>query len=198
VEGDTVYAGGTFTHSAGPPRSNLGAVDVTSGIGTAFSSDPDIQCSDLVTRCTGIIPCTPSCFVESLALDAGGTLYAGGNFDTAGGQWMNMVTAFDTSGHATGWTPHGLWGGSVGALVPAGGSVYLGGGFIFGSQHPAGGLAMFDQAGKLVIAWAPALRGAASALEVTPDGTAVYYGGDFRRVASNVRTFFGRQPLTPP
>jgi len=84
--GSTVYAGGDFTTIGGQPRNNLAALDVTSGLATAWNPGANARVSALSAN--------------------GSTVYAAGSFTTVGGQPRNRIAALDAlTGLATVWNP---------------------------------------------------------------------------------------------
>ena len=58
----TIYAGGSFAAIGGAPRSNLAALDPTTGVPTTWNPAPDDT-------------------VNALALGSDGAVYAGGSFE---------------------------------------------------------------------------------------------------------------------
>src|SRR5207245_5125715 len=107
VSGGTVYAGGTFTGIGGQTRSGIAALDAATGAATSWDPNPNGP------------PGQGTVSAAAMAL-IGGTVYAGGNFASIGGQIRNGVAALDVStGMATGWNPN--LGGRVNALVVSGG-----------------------------------------------------------------------------
>ena len=112
--GRTLYVGGAFERLGGQTRMNLGAVDVATGVPTAF--DPEVKRSQRAS-------------VGALAM-AGSTLYVAGSFLVAGGEVRNGLAALDTTQdtlNATEWNPSRD--GAVGALHVHGSTLYLGGAF---------------------------------------------------------------------
>jgi hypothetical protein len=116
--GNTVYIGGTFAKIGASTRSRIGAVDATSGaVLSGFKPKLDAA-------------------VNSIAV-GGGVVYAGGAFTTANGIARASLAAFDASTGAlsTTWAPAAGGNSSTTPtvtsvrLAPAGGLVYVGGGF---------------------------------------------------------------------
>ena len=86
VSGDTVWAGGYFSTVGGLPRSNLAALDASSGAVLDWAP-------------------SPSAPVYALALGQG-TLYAGGGFTTIAGAARARLAAFDAAtGSLLPWHP---------------------------------------------------------------------------------------------
>jgi hypothetical protein len=108
VSGSTIYAGGAFTNIGGQFRSNIAALDATTGLATEWN---------------------PEAYNGVLALAVSGSIvYAGGSFQTVGGQTRINIAALDAvTGLATAWDPGE--GGSVFALAVGGSTVYAGGNF---------------------------------------------------------------------
>ena len=116
--GNTVYIGGTFAKLGASTRSRIGAVDATTGaVLSGFKPKLDAA-------------------VNSIAV-GGGVVYAGGAFTTANGIARASLAAFDASTGAlsTTWAPAAGGNSSTTPtvtsvrLAPAGGLVYVGGGF---------------------------------------------------------------------
>jgi hypothetical protein len=105
-----LYAGGGFTTAGGVPVNCIAKWD-----GSAWSA--------LGTGMSG----TNGSFVSALAINASGTLYAGGNFTTAGGVNANCIAKWDGSA----WSALGTgMSSTVRALaVDVSGNLYAGGGF---------------------------------------------------------------------
>src|SRR5207249_9645327 len=86
---------------------------------------------------------------------SGGTLYAGGDFSSIGGQARRFIAALDTAtGLATQWNPGAN--GSVPALAVSSGKVYAGGSFFFIGGQARSHIAALDTAATgAATAWAP-------------------------------------------
>jgi hypothetical protein len=116
--GNTIYVGGSFAKLGASTRSRIGAIDATTGaVLSGFKPKLDAA-------------------VNSIAV-GGGVVYAGGNFTTANGIARASLAAFDASTGAlsTAWAPAAGGNSSTTPtvtsvrLAPAGGLVYVGGGF---------------------------------------------------------------------
>lgn len=127
--GDGVlYVGGAFGSIGGQPRKALAAVDLETGQPTAWY--PALTEWDVIDP-----------RVRALAL-VDSVLYVGGSFASIGGQpriCLGSVNA--TTGLPTDWNPE--MDGLVWSLLPAGGTLYVGGGFSRACETPASGLAAF-------------------------------------------------------
>ena len=178
--GGTLYAGGIFSTISGQTRSGLAAVDAATGaLVTAFSANVSV----------GSFP-----QVSALAL-GGSTLYAGGRFESVGGQTRSGLAAVDaaTGALVTTFNPDVSVGdGSptlVFALAIGGGTLYAGGIFTRVGGQTRRGLGAVDAAtGALVTAFDPNVSG--SFLEVRAlalGGGTLYAGGDFTRVGGQTR-----------
>jgi hypothetical protein len=154
----TLYAGGEFTSIGGEQRSNIAALDATTGAATAW----DAQADD---------------FVHALAL-RGNTLYAGGEFTSIGGASRSSLAALDAAtGAATAWDPGSD--GLITCLAVSGNTVYAGGWFrnIGGGEKPAGCVAL-DAVTGAITPWDPAYVIGAESVAVS--GDIVYVGALFR------------------
>src|SRR5204863_294328 len=82
ASGSTVYAGGPFTAIGGQQRSELAALDPTTGQATAWNAN---------------VTCAPYCETLDAMTVSGSTLYVGGNFQASfGGQPRNHAVGLDT------------------------------------------------------------------------------------------------------
>lgn len=118
VSGKTVYIGGSFPSIHGVPRQNIGAVNAGDGLPTSF--DPEAT--------TGGVGFPDAGYVFSFAF-SGSTVYAGGAFDTIGGQTRNLLAGLDAvTGTANSFNPNGPPGFIMFSLaVAADGTLYAGG-----------------------------------------------------------------------
>jgi hypothetical protein len=178
VSGNIVYVGGTFTPTpvvpnsiGGQPRNNIAALDASTGLATPWN--PNVNAA-----------------VHTLAL-AGSTVYAGGEFDSAGGETpRNNIAAFnETTGAITAANPN--VNGPVNALATFGNTVYVGGDFttLSGGALLRNGIAALDTTSGAPSLWNPtATGGGVKALAVSPDGNTVYAGGDFTAIGGALRS----------
>ena len=172
VSGSTVYAGGGFSSIGGQPRKGIAALDASSGHATSWN--PNATCSNLSL-----------CNVVTALAVSGSTVYAGGEFNSMGGQLRSHIAALDAStGNATSWNP-GAYGDhngqEVAALAVSGSTVYAGGWFtsIGGQYRPQ--IAALDASTGEATSWNPSTYGwnqQVVALAVGADGT-LYAGGSF-------------------
>ena len=165
VSGSTVYAGGSFTRIGGQSRSNIGAVDVTTALATAWDPEADGP-------------------VVALALN-GSTMYVGGFFNNIGLKQHSNLAALDTTvGQATSWNPGpDNW---VRALAAAGSVVYAGGDFSGLSGLDAPHLAVIDAATGHATAFDAQIEGP-SVTAITPADSILYVGGPFTSVGVDER-----------
>src|SRR5206468_2297013 len=138
--------GGTFTTIGGQARSNIAALDATTGVATSWR--PKVNAA--------VVTIAPH--------PSGGTLYVGGSFTTAS-QSARGFAAIDASSGAddTAWPETN---GTVSVVTPDG----TGGWYIGGSFTQVGGLNRTNLAhilaDKSVSAWAPNPNGVIQALAV--------------------------------
>lgn len=170
LSGKTLYVGGRFTSIGGKPRNFLAALDATTGRATSWN--PDVQS-----------PLTAGA-VHALAV-SGGTVYAGGFFDSSGGKPRRDLAAVDaTTGRTTDWNPSPDR--PVYALAVAGQRVYAGGNFrsIGGQQREF--LAALNATTGQTMAWDPNANNIVKALAVS--GSTVYAGGYFTSIGGQQRS----------
>jgi len=136
VNGGVVYAGGAFTTMGGQERRGIAALDAVTGAATAWNPGAG-----------GTVP-----WVYSLAV-SGSTVYAGGVFDSIGGQERSGLAALDVAaGNATAWNPSPQSSGHVFALALDGSTVYAGGNFrVIGGQPQSGLAAISDDTSTPVL-----------------------------------------------
>jgi trimeric autotransporter adhesin len=92
TSGSTVYVGGYFTNIGGQTRNRIAALDATTGAATSWN--PNVLGAPY-----------PSTYVLTILVD-GGTVYAGGQFTSAGGASRTNLAALDAvTGAATSWNP---------------------------------------------------------------------------------------------
>ncbi len=196
ASGTTIYAGGTFTHMGGQPRSSVAALNAATGTATAFAASPDDD-------------------VHAMTI-SGSTVFVGGTFREVGGVARKGLAGLDaTSGALTSFDSDrvdgpvlalaasgggvfvgsnglvsleadtgtlrrefdtGFPASSVQALAVAGSTLYAGGQF---GHHPdfRDGIAAFDTATGDLTAWNPEPGGVATAIAAA--GSDVYVGGNF-------------------
>jgi hypothetical protein len=170
LSGSTIYVGGQFGQLAGQSRSNLGAVDTSTGSATSFS------------------PTLTGASVLALALaTSGSTLYVGGSFglplpgggsradlvafDTGTG---NLLTAFDPQVDSTVWS-----------LAPSGSALYVGGDFTTVGGQPRGRGAAVGATSGAVLGFDARADDRLYSLQVS--GSKVYAGGAFLNIGGQAR-----------
>lgn len=170
INGSTLYVGGKFASMGGAARSNIAALNATSG--AALIWDPGCDAAVWSLLCSG------------------STVYAGGAFTRAGGLARKRVAAFDASSNTSlAWDP--VAGATVVALAGSGSKVYLGGNF-----NTVGGLSRehllaLDASTLLPTAFNPGTSGGGTdsfvnALAVS--GNTLYVGGGFTQVSGQARS----------
>lgn len=178
ISGSTLYVGGAFASIGGQPRNGLAAIDRSLGTATGWNPDPR---DDAGVR------------VLALAV-AGATVYAGGEFDTIGGQSRSGLAALDAvSGAATPWNPNPTnedRATQIHALSVSDAIVYVGGAMASIGGQKRAGLAAIDAGTGAATGWDPKLSDASGNLSVeaiaVADG-AVYAGGSFTAAGSQER-----------
>ena len=176
-DGSSLYAGGRFTSAGGATANRIAKWD-----GTAWS-----PLGSGMEGPSGSWWENPIVDVTALAWD-GVSLFAGGDFTSAGGADICHIARWDGSA----WSA--LGGGidyAVSALGMEGGDLYAGGWFWNAGGAPAAKLAKWDGA-----AWGTLGSGAnamVNALARMGDG--LYAGGEFSAVGGKVSSFIGRWGL---
>jgi hypothetical protein len=126
-----LYAGGIFDHADGKPANNVARWD-----GSGWSALGE-----------GVTLKSSSAFVQALAADGRGNIYAGGVFDTAGGipaanlaRWNGE--AWSEVGGGIQVVAGALFG--VNGIIADGGNIYVSGAFTTAGGNPAGGIALWN------------------------------------------------------
>ena len=162
----SVYVGGLFGSVGGQPRSNIAALDATSGAATAWNPGAGGAVWALAT--------------------AGDTLYAGGIFGSLGGQSRPYAGAVDvTTGIPTAWNPSAN--DAVTSLAVSGNTVYAGGWFTRIGGRLLNYLAALDATTGAATGWNPSPNGELEAVAVS--GSTVYAGGWFTAVGGQPRSY---------
>jgi hypothetical protein len=170
VDGSTVYLGGSFSliNGGAYSRSNLAAVDATSGTATSWNPGADGTVNALVV--------------------SGGLVYVGGSFTTLAGVSRRRLGAVDAaSGSATVLNP---WvNDTVNAIAVTAEQVAIAGNFEAVNLQDVPYLAAFDAGGRAVSGWAPQPNGAVTAL--VHSGNTVYAGGSFTQLGGIAQNALG-------
>lgn len=176
MSGTDLFAGGRFTHANGILVNGIAKWDGNkwSPLGSGMGTDPN-----------GLVS------ADSLVM-FGGNLYAGGSFTNAGGVACNGVAKWDgqswsSLGAGVSGVPFGPVG-SVGALVSANGSLYVGGRFDLADGVAARGIAKWS--GTSWSALASGLNGSVMAWALF--GDQIYAGGYFQGVGPEGVSFLAR------
>lgn len=166
--GSRVYAAGSFGNIGYQNRSNIAALDATTGLATSWNPGTN------GTVCV-------------LAV-AGDTVYAGGYFRSVGGRTPGRVAAFDlTTGAALDWNP-GIYSPSVASLAKNGSTVDVGCELWSYGGPLHGPLRGIEDATGNVTAWNPAADNSVLALAVSD--SLVFAGGAFTNVGGQTHRYF--------
>jgi hypothetical protein len=157
ARGNTIYLGGNFTGPSWFPRTDLAAVDGTTG--ALLPWDPHPAGEDFWSQET---------HVEALTV-RDDEVWVGGDFNRIGGQPRANLAVLD----ATTGTPSPLRfdpDGVVETIATSGDTVYVGGGFRSFGVWPVGGIAavVMPREERRAAAMAPASHAAAVALSIDP------------------------------
>ncbi len=175
-----LYVGGWFYAIGGQDRANLAKIDA----GGSGAADPAWDPA-------------PSSFVYALSIDAAGRVYAGGQFDTIGGQTRSHLARLSASGSGAAdpaWNP--APDGNVLALVrDATGALYAGGAFWEIAGQPRRALARFAADGTFDAAWDAAITGGSVNALATGNGL-LYTGGEFTGIGGQSFGYLARLTTT--
>jgi hypothetical protein len=128
--------------------------------------------------------------VDALAV-SGGTLFAGGNFTTAGGSTATNIAQWNGSS----WSPLGSGLNSdVLALAVSGGTLYAGGYFTTAGGSAANDIAQWNGSSWSLLG--SGMNGAVSALAVS--GSTLYAGGAFTTAGGKVSAYAAEAYLIAP
>jgi hypothetical protein len=167
LSGSALYVGGSFTQIGGQSREKIAALDVASGVATAWNPQSDGN-------------------VYALAV-AGSTVFAGGTFGSMGAVGRNRLAAFDVaSGEATPWNPNAGTSGSINAMMLRDGVVYVGGSFTSLGGQSRSRLAAIDAVTGLATSWNPNPNGTIDAL--ASGSSTIYVSGGFTSVGGQARS----------
>jgi hypothetical protein len=173
VSGSNLYVGGGFDTAGGIAANNIAKWDGSSwsALGSGMLGE-------------GIDGLGPT--VSALAV-SGGTLYAGGDFSTAGGVSARNIAQWNGSSWSA--LGSGIGIGGVGALAVSGGTLYAGGGFTTAGGNSANNIAQWN--GSSWSALGSGISGAGSDGEgpsvdaLAVSGSTLYAGGDFSTAGGN-------------
>jgi len=189
-DGGTVWVAGDFNSIGGQPRPKLAAVRSDGTVDPGFNPAPDSGTS-----------------VSALTVsEDGGRVYFGGKFAKVKGTVRNNLAAVDAhTGALTPWDPNAT--GTVASLTVSGNLVYAGGQFTGIGATPRTYLGALDLTPGptfgAALPFAPKLENIGSpghppaqavpvvqALDVSPDGTRLFVGGNFDHINGVARTNF--------
>jgi trimeric autotransporter adhesin len=173
--GNTLYLGGQFSQVGGQPRNNLAACNATNGT-LVTTWNPNANGA-----------------VRAIKVSNGGRVYVGGDFTSVGGSARSRIASLSPASGATyGFNP-GV-NNSVKALTfsNSGSTVYAGGDFGSAAGATRSRLAAFNATTGALTSLAPSIsNGTAFAtvlsMDVSADGTTLYFAGDFARVSGSSR-----------
>jgi hypothetical protein len=181
ISGSTLYVGGTFNTIGGLPRNNIAALSL--GLPLDGVAVPGFDPSPSRGTC-------PACGSVAALAVSGSTVYAGGLFDTIGGEPRRYLAGLSaTDGRATSFDPSPN--GNIFALKAAGSTVYAAGGFKSADGSPSIGgqprnhVAALDGVSGTATAFDPDPNGLVAAIGVSE--SSVYLGGYFSSIGGVVR-----------
>jgi hypothetical protein len=168
--GDRIYIGGDFAHVGGVPRERLAAIDASTGEVTAWNPGANDKVSALAS--------SPD----------GSRIYAGGSFTAIGGAPRNRLAAIGATTGAVDTNFRTGANSTVRAIAVAGTHVYVGGNFTTVQGQSRMRLALVDgTTGALNPNWTPAADTTVRALNLSPEGSRLYTGGEFTSISGQSR-----------
>ena len=162
-ENGRLFAGGTFADAGGIEANNIASWDG--------------QWSPLADGNTGVSGTNNE--VRSIATDAGGVVYVGGNFASAGGRVANRIATFD--GDTWGTLGSGT-SGFVQAIVVTDATIYVGGNFAEAGDQSVNRIAAWDRLGQQWEAVSGGTSGNVNALDFNQGY--LYAAGNFATVTA--------------
>jgi hypothetical protein len=167
--GDIAYIAGDFSSVGGKPRNYLAAIDLTTGKVTDWNPSPDKEVFGLAV--------SPD---ESL-------IYVAGQFNDIDGVIRRKLAALDAvTGAPTAWHP--IPSAKVNSVEVVGSTVYVGGAFLTVGGEDTPYLAAIDAVtGDADPSWDPSPNDGVKVIDVSPDGSKVYFGGSFTTVDGQPR-----------
>jgi hypothetical protein len=164
--GNTLYIGGLFSSIAGEARTNLAAIDATTGVVAAFNPNPSAQ-------------------VRSLLLD-GSALYVGGSFAQLGGQARARVGRVDAvSGAVDAWTANAN--DVVIALARVGTTLYMAGGFTLVGGQQRMGLAAVSTVTGVPLRLSAGLGGGTVNVVLPTGANELLFAGNYTHIGASAR-----------
>lgn len=216
LSGTTLYLGGTFTAVGASSRTNLAAIDITSGAVLPFQATPNGNVRSLAldgallyvgggfsqmsgTARGGLARLDAATgALDALTADANGAvtallhtgtrLYIGGNFTMVAGQPRAGVAELTVATGALTSLNVGLGGGGVFVLTTTSAGLAIGGGFTYISAASRPGIAAIDMVTNELLPLSVIVDGAVQAVAV--QGSTLYFGGTFTRVNGQNRLNF--------
>ena len=191
ASGSQVLVGGSFSSAGGLARKDLAAIDASTGEATAWNP--------------GVVPVFKLVNQPIRAISiAGGVVYVGGSFSSAGGQTRANLAALDpTTGNATSWNPGASSPSSensvVAALLATPQAVYVGGSFTTLGGASRSNLGAVNTSGGAATNWNPQIvvpkadteHGVAAVGSLALSGTSLYLGGWLTELGGQSRTGAG-------
>jgi WD40 repeat protein len=178
VSGAKAYVGGDFSMLNGAPRNNVAAIDSSTGeVDLGWNANANAK-------------------VRAIAASPDGSIvYIGGSFFKVDGVPRDKVAAVSAvTGDATSWKPNAS--GEVRAIATSGDAVYVGGFFTqIGGENRSYLAKVSAGTGIVDPAFDAQADGGVRALDITPDGSKLYAGGDFHSIGGGSRN--GAAELDP-
>jgi hypothetical protein len=174
IIGDTVFAGGNFTH-ARPAGSAPGQNQVNRSYLLSYTLSTGVLNASFAPTLNGQVKTV-------VASPDGSRIYVGGQFTTVNGVTRNRIAAFSTATGAliTTFAPSISY--TVNALVATNTTVYAGGAFTAVGSTPRTRLAAFSATNGALLGWNPTADATVTTMVLTPSGSKVIVGGAFQNI----------------
>jgi hypothetical protein len=167
AKGNSIFVGGNFRTIGGQTRLRIACLDAATGLVTNWNPNPN----------------GPNITVYVLSI-SGNKVYAGGIFDSMGGQPRYNIACLDaTTGHATDWNPFSN--SSVLTLSESGNKVYVGGAFDSIGGQNRNYIACLDATSGRATDWNPNANEQILCLSIS--GNSVYAGGYLTSIGGQTR-----------
>ena len=173
---DALYLSGDFYYVDGVSSSGVGAVDLTSGLGTSWR------------------PALPDLGAARVFQEIGEHVFVGGGFSTIGGEHCQNIAQIDSDTGAAIANGMGV-DDDVLTFALAGETLYVGGEFLKAGGVTRNGMAAFDLQSGVLTEWNPLASQYTAVDDLIAGEEVIYVGGDFSSIGEHQRN--GLAALNP-